>query len=85
MEAATREWPSSPGVFRLRPTKQISDLEYWSQARQYWSSVLEQYFLLDDGEGEARAQQRLFAAELAHQEATGEIVVYSGRKNPRWA
>ena len=69
----------------MRATKQLSDLEYWSQARTYWTKMVEDYFLLDDREGEARAEQRLYQAELAHQEAKGEITVYSGRAKPGWA
>lgn len=68
----------------MRPTKEQTDLEFWSNARQYWKEKLEQYFLLDDRDGEARCEARLFAVELAHQEAKGEIVVYSGRKKPKW-
>lgn len=69
----------------MRPTKTESDLEFWTNAKTYWMEMAERYFLLDDRAGEARCEARLFAAELAHAEATGEIVVYSGRPNPKWA
>jgi ASC-1-like (ASCH) protein len=69
----------------MRPTKAESDLEFWTNARTYWMGMAEKYFLLDDREGEARCEVRLFAAELAHGEATGDIIVYSGRKKPEWA
>jgi hypothetical protein len=69
----------------MRPNKQQTDLEFWSNAIQYWKEKIEQYFLLDDREGETRCEAHLFRAELAHQEAKGEIIVYSGRQKPRWA
>jgi hypothetical protein len=69
----------------MRPTKTESDMEYWSSAREYWTRKAEEYFLLDDREGERRCEARLFAADLCHQEAIGEIIVYTGRAKPGWA
>lgn len=68
----------------MRPTKEHSDLEYWSNALHYWKQMLNKYFLLDDREGEARCEAHMFRAELAYQEARGEIIVYSGRRKPKW-
>lgn len=69
----------------MRPTKQESDLEYWAKAIDYWKQKAEEWFLLDNREGEARCEARIYAAELAFAEARGEIIVYSGRPKPRWA
>lgn len=69
----------------MRPTRQETDLEYWSNAVQYWTEKEEAYFLLDDRAGEARCQERKYRAELALQEAQGLIVVYSGNPKPLWA
>lgn len=80
----------------MRPSKSESDLEYWTKAIQYWLQRIEYWFLYSAGartpadkalaeEGERNAKSRLFAAELARQEALGEIVVYTGRPKPRWA
>ena len=80
----------------MRPTKQETDLEFWANARTYWLHKAEDWFMLsaeNNGaewaqvcwDGEENARQQAFRAELAWKEAKGEIVVYSGRKNPRWA
>lgn len=69
----------------MRPTRQETDLEFWARATEYWNNMLECYFLLDDRDGEARATERLYRAELALQEAQGLIEVYTGRPKPEWA
>lgn len=80
----------------MRPTRQETDLEFWSNARSYWAKKAEEWFMLsaesNDKEwqqvcwdGEENARQQEFRATLALQEAQGLIVVYSGRPKPRWA
>ena len=79
----------------MRPTREATDLEFWSNAATYWKERAEHWFLVSAkldkedaqwaSQQEDRARENQFRAELAHQEAQGLILVYTGRANPRWA
>lgn len=79
----------------MRPTRTATDLEYWTQSQDYWKKQEEFWFLEGAAskdpawtvacqEREEHARRRQFAVNLAWQEVRGDLVVYTGRRNPKW-